>query len=233
MQDATRSPKPNPPSLGRAFAEVAAVVMASLIALFVIAWAMGPYWSPLGMLAGVAVAVSNIRRSGESLSDYGFRQPASLQNTVATTLAVLAIAFLTFYLFDPLLSRTFGEADLSAFDPLEGNLPLYLTMLLMSWVGAAFGEEVIYRGFVQTRIALAAGDTRFSWWLAIIIQAAVFSSLHIYQGWTGVIQIFAFSIGIGMVYMVSGRSLLPLILGHGIIDTMAMTAFFLGQGDAV
>ena len=234
MQDVPQTPKPaSAKAVARAVAEIFAVVVASLIALILISAVVSPYWSPLGMLAGAWLAVRFVRRSGESLSDYGFKPPVSVQHTIVTTLAVIALAFLTFYLLDPLLTPIFGESDYSAFEPLEGNLSLYLTMLLMSWVGAAFGEEVIYRGFVQTRLALAAGDTRISWWVAIVFQAAIFSSLHLYQGWTGVIQIFAFAIGVGTIYMISGRGLLPVILGHGIIDTLAMTAFYLGRGDVV
>jgi membrane protease YdiL (CAAX protease family) len=233
MQDPPRTPKPGALPILRALAETVAVVLTSLIALFFIAIAVGPYWSPLGMLAGVVVAVLFIRGSGSSLEDFGFRKPASRRNTVLTTIAMLAIAFGTFYVLDPFLVPRFGKPDFQVFEPLEGNLPLYLTMLLMSWVGAAFGEEVIYRGFILTRIAQAAGDGDAGWWVGIILQATIFASLHTYQGWTGVIEIFVFGIGVGWLYRRSGRSLLPLILGHGIIDTIAMTAFFMGFGEAI
>jgi membrane protease YdiL (CAAX protease family) len=233
MQEPTRSPKSGILPVLRALAETVAVVSASLVALYAIAIAVGPYWSPLGMLAGVVVAVLFVRGSGGTLADYGFRLPASVGTTVVTTLAIVAIAFVTFYVLDPILVPVFGSPDFQIFEPLEGNLPLYLTMLLMSWVGAAFGEEVIYRGFIQTRIALAAGDGNAGWWIGIILQATIFASLHTYQGWTGVIEIFVFGIGVGWLYRRSGRSLLPVILGHGIIDTIAMTAFYLGYGYAI
>ncbi len=233
MQDTPRSPKSGALPILRALAETVAVVLSSLVALYIIAIAVGPYWSPLGMLVGAAVALLFIRGSGASLADYGFRMPGSLRSTALTTLAMLAIAFATFYVLDPLLVPRFGAPDFQVFEPLEGNLPLYLTMLLMSWVGAAFGEEVIYRGFILTRIALAAGGGNVGWWIGIVLQATIFASLHTYQGWTGVIEIFVFGIGVGWLYRRSGRSLLPLILGHGIIDTIAMTAFFMGYGDAI
>ena len=214
----------------RAIAEVTGVVLASVFALGWIGANVSLYLSPLGMLAGVVAALLFISLSNDSLRDYGFRWPASVANLLLTTLAMIGIAFGTFFLLEPLLEPFFGAPNFDIFEPLAGNLPLYLTMLAMSWVGAAFGEEVIYRGFIQTRLALAAGDNDLGWWIGIVVQAGIFAMLHLYQGWTGVIEIFAFGIAVGWLYRVSGRSLLPLILAHGIIDTMAMTDFYLDAG---
>ena len=66
--------------------------------------------------------------------------------------------------------------------------------------------------------------------MGIFVQAGIFAMLHLYQGWTGVIEIFVFGVAVGWLYWRSGRSLVPLILAHGIIDTMAMTDFYLDAG---
>ena len=110
-----------------------------------------------------------------------------------------------------MLEPIFGRPNFAVFEPLAGNLPLYLTMLAMSWIGAPFGEEVIYRGFIQTRLALAAGNNSVGWWLGIFVQAGIFAILHLYQGWTGVIEIFVFGVAVGWLYWRSGRSLVPLL----------------------
>lgn len=233
MPGRKRSPEPGALAILWALADTFAVVLVSLVALYLVTVGIGPYWSPLGMLAGVAVAGLFVYGSGGKSDDYGFCRPASGRAAALTALAVVAIGFATFLLLDPFLVPRFGEPEFEIFEPLEGNVPLYLTLLLMSWVGAAFGEEVIYRGFVQTRIALAAGGSNTGWWFGNLVQATVFASLHTYQGWTGVIEVFVFGVGIGWLYRRSGRSLVPLVIGHGIIDTFAMTAFFLGTGDAV
>ena len=214
----------------RAIAEVVVVVVVAVFALVWIGTNVNLYLSPLGMLAGVAAVFLFISLSHDKVEDYGFRWPASARSLALTTLAMIGIAFGTFFLLEPLLEPIFGLPNLDVFEPLTGNLPLYLTMLAMSWIGAAFGEEVIYRGFIQTRLALAAGNNSVGWWLGIFVQAGIFAILHLYQGWTGVIEIFVFGVAVGWLYWKSGRSLVPLILAHGIIDTMAMTDFYLDAG---
>ena len=230
MQENDRTAHSTHPSVVRTIAEVIVVVVVSVFALVLIGTNVSVYLSPLGMLAGVGVVLLLVGPGDDSLREYGFRWPASPKNLVLTTLAMIGIAFSTFVLLEPLLEPVFGLPDYSIFEPLAGNVSLYVTMLAMSWIGAAFGEEVVYRGFIQTRLALAAGGGNAGWWLGVVIQAGIFAMLHLYQGWTGVIEIFVFGVAVGWLYWKSGRSLVPLILGHGIIDTLAMTDFYLDAG---
>lgn len=212
----------------RAIAEIVAVLIASLAGLIVAAiFFQTPYASPFGMLAGVAAALFFIKLRGEALSDFGFKS-AGLLKTILLVVVVFAVAIALFLFLEPVLERWYGPIDLSVFDPLEGNVGLFILMLAVSWVGAAFGEEVVHRGFIMTRLAQVFSLSAFGWIIAVVVQAVIFALLHSYQGWVGVIEIFFLAIAIGVAYLAAGRSLIPVIIVHGLIDTFAMTDFYLG-----
>jgi membrane protease YdiL (CAAX protease family) len=110
---------------------------------------------------------------------------------------------------------------------LEGNLMLYLWMLIpVSWGSAAIGEELLVRGFLQHRLEGLVGTAA-----AVLLQAVIFALAHFYQGLAGIINVFVVGLVFGVIYLRCGRNLLPLILAHGLIDTLAMTLFYLGEAE--
>lgn len=212
----------------RAIGEIAVVLAASIAGLIIAALLFqSPYASPFGTLLGVVAAILFIQLRGEALSNFGFKS-AGLGATMLVTIAIFACAVALFLFLEPVLERAFGPIDFSIFRPLEGNLGLFILMIAVSWIGAAFGEEVVYRGFVMTRLAQIFSLSSFGWIVAAIIQAAIFALLHSYQGWVGVIEIFVLAIVFAIAYLFTGRSLVPVIVAHGVIDTYAMTDFYLG-----
>lgn len=116
--------------------------------------------------------------------------------------------------------------DVSRFlDLVEGNLVMYAWYLVpVAWGSAAIGEELLCRGFLLHRLEGLTGTS-----VAVVLQAAIFAAAHFYQGITGVVAIFALALVFGAVYMRNGRNLVPLIIAHGLIDTWAMTALYLGR----
>lgn len=120
--------------------------------------------------------------------------------------------------------------DYSMFAPLRGNLELYLFFLIpVTWGSAAFGEEMLFRGYFLDAIRrLLVVDAWPATLLAILVQAALFGALHLYQGPAGAATAGAIGLAFGLAWWVSGRNLWAGILLHGIFDTMAMTAAYLG-----
>jgi len=128
------------------------------------------------------------------------------------------------------LARQSGltSPDLSLLgDLLEGNLIVYLWFLLpITWGSAAIGEEMLARGFLQHRL-----EGLFGTGIGIILQAAIFAAAHFYQGLVGVLNIFLLALVFGSIYIRSGRNLIPLIIAHGVIDTIGVTLLYLGYAD--
>lgn len=117
--------------------------------------------------------------------------------------------------------------DASRFAGIEGDLVGLLGALALSWTTAAFGEEVLFRGFVQSRLQALLGARRHAGVLAAVVQAVLFSLGHAYQGGTGMLVSGAIGLAFGLL-MLRFRSVWPLVIAHGLIDTVSMLALYSG-----
>ena len=72
----------------------------------------------------------------------------------------------------PVINHLTGTTeDLSEYANLQGNLGMLAGLLLITWTVAAFGEELVYRGFIQTRVTDVLGAK-----LVGVVVAVVFTS---------------------------------------------------------
>ena len=127
------------------------------------------------------------------------------------------------------LTSAFGEApQVARFADLPGNLPLLLTLLPVAWLIAAFGEEIFFRGFLMTTIAEVLGGSRVAWISAVIAQAVAFGLIHAYQGPAQAISIGIGGAVYGAAFLLSKRNLWPLILVHGVNDTLGLILLYSG-----
>ena len=99
-------------------------------------------------------------------------------------------------------------------------------LIPVAWGSAAIGEEMLTRGFILHRISTLSNETT-----AVILQALLFALAHFYQGITGMVNIFFLALIFGTVYLRCGKSLLPTIAAHGLIDTVSLTLLYYGRGD--
>src|SRR5438309_5359158 len=94
--------------------------------------------------------------------------------TWATTLLLGITGGVGLELFDlfgkqPLLTGLLGKPpDLSSFVAVRGNLKLAVAMIALIWVLAAFGEELVYRGYLMNRVADLGGGTRAAWAVSLL-----------------------------------------------------------------
>jgi membrane protease YdiL (CAAX protease family) len=57
------------------------------------------------------------------------------------------------------------------FAPLVGNARFLLLSLVVSWTLAAFGEELVYRGYLMNRAAELAGKGRLAWGTCLVLTS--------------------------------------------------------------
>jgi len=101
----------------------------------------------------------------------------------------VALEIFELFVSQPLLVHFFArKVDLSQFHDLAGNLKLTLLYILFAWIVAAFGEELIYRGYLMNRAADLLKRTRTAWIVSLVAVQIVFGLIHLYQGWTGVVD---------------------------------------------
>ncbi len=219
------------PSRSRAFLELTLVLgLAALI------YGIGYFTdnTALGLVsiaAAWAVIRTLLRRRQSGWGEYGLCRPSHWKRTLALTLLGVAVLHALIRTLKPLIIKhiTGTPLDVSRFEAVRGDpLALFLGLMIV-WTVAAFGEEMVFRGYVLNRTAELFGFPGKSRWLwAVILSSLAFGLGHIYQGWTGVIL----SAIAGMVYcgayFLDGRCLWAPILIHGLYDTSVFLALFLG-----
>ena len=186
-------------------------------------------------VVALAVATFLLRRRGVGWRDLGWRRP-QLMRTAAIWTAGLFLADML--LVTPLMSMLANALHLpaqrlQAFDQLRGNLALYLLLLIpIGWGSAAFGEELLFRGFIARRLADALGGTARAELAAAAGQATLFAFGHAYLGPRGMLNAGALGFVAGLGYRWNGRNLWPLFLAHGLVDSVGLTILFLGAAHA-
>ena len=134
------------------------------------------------------------------------------------------------FVSQPLLVRWLHkQPDLETFRALNGNLKWTLIALVGAWTLAAFGEEMVYRGYLMNRVADLFNRTRSAWIISLIAVHVGFGLAHAYQGVTGVIDEGLMGLLLGLIYLRTGRNLSVPIIAHGVSDSIDLVLIFLGK----
>lgn len=174
----------------------------------------------------------SLRLRGLRWRDVGLVRPPSWLRALAVgSAAGIAMELLALFVTEPLFARLVGRhPDLSDFRPLVGNFGLLLGLLALSWLLAAFGEEMVYRGYLLNRVAGLGQDTRGSWIVSLIVVSAFFGWAHgESQGLTGMLQEGFAGLLLGLLYLGSGRKLAVPIVAHGVSNTLAFVLIYFGR----
>ena len=178
----------------------------------------------------IAAATFLLRLSGRRWADAGLRKVKPLRFLLAIPLG-LAAAFAISFVGEAVVAKLGIHTPAEHwFLTLRGNLGLYLYFLIpVTWGTAAFGEEMLFRGFfldALQRLFGASGPIGTT--LAVIAQAVIFGLLHFYQGPAGASAAAVLGLAFGFIWWFSGRNLWAGIVVHGIIDSFSMTGLYLG-----
>ena len=135
------------------------------------------------------------------------------------------------FVSQPLLVCVLGETagQLEGFRALTGNLKLTLIFLALAWILAAFGEEMVYRGYLMNRVADLLNRTPRAWIVSLVIVHVGFGLAHVHQGLTGVIDEGLMGLLLGLIYLRTGRNLSVPIIAHGVQDSIDFALIFLGK----
>lgn len=183
---------------------------------------------------GVAIIIGGVllQRQNSSWCVIGLARPAVLWKTLLAGLGAACGALVIYVLTQIIvigilmvLGLTPSEIDQSRFNPVEGNLSLYLLMILLAWTTIAFGEELFYRAFLISRLV---DQATFSKPLAIAISSILFGIVHFAEGPLGILSNSCFGAFFGWIYLRSHRNLWITLIGHGLINTFRFTLLYVG-----
>lgn len=184
----------------------------------------------VAVIAGVIAATWRLRARGDSWRDVGVRKPEKPMRLPLDVIALYALTIAGNAIIVQLLANWFGwpGLGLEAYASLRGDLVAFLTILAIAWTTAAFGEELLFRGFLLTRLQLALPEKHGGTVLAIAFQAFLFGIAHAYLGPRGVATAMLVGVIYATWYVRRGRNLWPLFIAHGLTDTVSLTAIYSG-----
>ncbi len=108
----------------------------------------------------------------------------------------------------------------------EGNLQVTIVWLLLVWLTAGFGEEIILRGYFMRQFVKFFGDNKMSLAINILIFSSFFGYMHMQQGITG--QLVAASTGalLSIIFYMRKCDLWFMIMVHGFFNTLGILGFY-------
>jgi membrane protease YdiL (CAAX protease family) len=188
----------------------AGVVSAPLSAVLILVWA---FWSRTPW------------------REIGYARPRSWIGTIAAGI-VFGVAFKL--LMKAIVMPLFGAPPINAaYHHLAGSTAALPGMLLAVLIGAGFGEETFYRGYLFERLGKLFGTAPPARIATLVLTAALFAVAHYSgQGVAGVQQAAITGLVFGTMFALTGRIWLALVT-HVAFDVAAVAIIYLDVEAAV
>lgn len=187
------------------------------------------FTSNIGTILGFIVVLFTLWAIRWDWSYFGVQRNPFLKTLLKSLFYTVLIILLNDVIFQPAIELLYGETDLTALEGIKGNFLNYIIFILFMWVVAAFGEELLYRGYMTKRLAIIFGNSQKAWIVAIIISSMAFGFAHLYQGISGVITTGFVAIIFASIFFKNQNNLWVGILTHGIYDVFGITMIYLNK----
>ena len=185
------------------------------------------YATSLYVLLTIAVAVMLIR-NGAELQRLGFARAPNWRH-VGLALAAVAFLQITGLALEPVFENLLGTGrDLGRFDDVRGSLPQLLSVLALSWTFAALGEEIAFRIVLLGGLRSLLSDTEAAVIVAVVLQAAIFGFVHLYQGPAGIAGAALSGLVYGAITIMARGAIWPAALAHGVNNTIGLLTLYYG-----
>src|SRR3989441_11460824 len=174
--------------------------------------------------AGALLVLLWVRWSRTPWRDIGYVRPESWPRDVAVGIAFgIAFKFLMKADVMPLL----GAPPVNpAFHYLAGNQPALPGAVYAMVVGAGFGEETVFRGYLFERLGKLLGPGVWAKTFIVLLTAGWFGLAHYsLQGLAGVEQATIVGLVYGTIFAVTGR-LWMLMCAHAAFDLTALAIIY-------
>lgn len=133
------------------------------------------------------------------------------------------------WLIQPQVNKLFLKTpDYSYFHILEGKVLLFIKYIFYTWLSAAIGEELLFRGFMFHQLAKLVPESRAQPAIIMIIASLLFAFAHGYEGPAGIAMTFLWGMLFGVIYKRWGN-IWMVILVHGCIDTVFLALAYTGK----
>lgn len=147
---------------------------------------------------------------------------------IAPTLAAVIFALYWFVLIPVVTNLTGQPMDFSLFETYKGDLKAVMILFPFIWVSAAFGEEIVFRGYLMRQFTKFFGNGKVSLILNITLLGVLFGWIHLYQGISGQIVTGIIGMIFATIFHFRKNDLWFNIALHGFVDTIALVLIYIG-----
>jgi membrane protease YdiL (CAAX protease family) len=198
-----------------------------VILLIPLLWGLLPFPRtiiPLFFLAWLSLWLRQI-----TWKTVGLNKPGNWFLTFVIGFVVGILAVLIGILVISPLFRLVGQTPplTDTLSSLQGNLPLYIGLLISTWLLAAVLEEMVYRGYLLNRLTDIFGHSTRGWTISVIISAIMFCLAHGRYEPQFLFTSFLAGIFEGWLYLTSRHNLWLPIVFHGVTNSISITMVFL------
>jgi len=193
-------------------------------------------FGPVGILATLLILLATTPWIGALLvllwaywsrtpwSEIGYRRPASW---VWSTVAGIGCGIIFKLLMKAVVMPLLGADPINrAFHYLAGNSTALPGMLFAVTIGAGFGEETVFRGFLFSRLRALLGHSVGATMAIVILSSAWFSIAHYPgQGVPAMEQAAITGLVFGTIFAITGR-LWTLMVMHASFDLTAVALIY-------
>ena len=195
-------------------------------------------FGPIGILAILVILAGNavfiplsallvllwVRLSRTPWREIGYARPKSWVRTIAVGVAFgVAFKLLMKSIVMPLLG---ADPINQAYHYLVGNRAALPAALYATTIGAGFGEETVFRGYMFERLGKLFGSTAGATTLIVLVTSLWFGLDHYFiQGLAGVQQATIFGLVFGTIYAAT-RQIWMLMVAHAAFDLTAVAIIY-------
>lgn len=172
-----------------------------------------------------------LKHNGETFSDIGFRfKSFHSRAALIGSMAAVAILSIMQLLVFPVLEHfiELESTDIGLYDFIKASKAQYLLIVVMGWLIGGFYEEIVFHGFIFTRLEQMIPG-RYATVLSFVVSCILFGAYHLQMGSGGAFN----ALMVGGVYqglfLYFKRNLWASIICHGVYNTMVMTLIYLGH----
>lgn len=183
------------------------------------------------ILSLIIIVANYFEYKGKPFSALGFSREKFTAKNILVIAPLVAFGLFVLYVIAlvPGIEMLTGvPIDYSSMDQLRGNLPTTLIWIVIVWATAAFGEEIIFRGYLMRQFIKFFGDSIMSLAITILIISVFFGYMHMQQGITG--QLVAGITGalFSLIFVLRKYDLWFMIMVHGFFNTIAFLSIYFG-----
>jgi len=197
-------------------------------------------FGPVGILAFIVIALGNLlfvplsailvllwaRAARIPWTDLGFARPRSWPRTIV--LGIVSGVGLKLLMKSVVMPLLGADPINHAFHFLEGNRRALPWALYTMVIGAGFGEETLFRGYLFDRFGRLWGTSVAGKVTTVLVSSILFALAHVsQQGMPGAQQAAMVGVVVGTIVAVTGRLWLAMVL-HAAFDLTAVAIIYWG-----